>query len=105
MPEAGKPGGGGSAWLTSAAPPRCAGRPEQDVQQSLLLLRGRDAGGRRVPQPLVEPATRSCAAGPGFRRAGRGPSGKKSVAGHPEDFLEMDLGKTEPRAPAGDGPV
>lgn len=64
-------------------PCRSAGGPEQDLQQSLLLLCGRDAGGRRVPRPCetLQAGTVLPAPSPGGQ--GRGSPREKSVAGHP----------------------
>lgn len=64
-------------------PHRCAGRPEQDVQQSLLLLRGWDAGSRRVPRPRETLQTWAVLPAPSPGGQGRGSPREKSVAGHP----------------------
>lgn len=55
---------------------------------------------------LVRPCKRGLCCRPQAREGkAEGPRGKKALQDIPEDFLEMDLGKTEPRAPAGTEPV
>ncbi|KAG5202786.1 hypothetical protein JEQ12_002369 [Ovis aries] len=55
---------------------------------------------------LVRPCKRGLCCRPRAREGkAEGPRGKKALQDIPEDFLEMDLGKTEPRAPAGTEPV
>ncbi|KAJ1072379.1 hypothetical protein K5549_017624, partial [Capra hircus] len=55
---------------------------------------------------LVRPCKRGLCCQPQAREGkAEGPRGKKALQDIPEDFLEMDLGKTEPRAPAGTEPV
>ncbi|XP_069398356.1 monocarboxylate transporter 7 isoform X1 [Ovis canadensis] len=55
---------------------------------------------------LVRPCKRGLCCRPRAQEGkAEGPRGKKALQDIPEDFLEMDLGKTEPRAPAGTEPV
>lgn len=106
MPSRGEPGAGrGSAWLTSAAPAGLL------VDQSRMYSRAfySCAAGMLVAAvclALVRPCKRGLCCRPQAREGkAEGPRGKKALQDIPEDFLEMDLGKTEPRAPAGTEPV